>query len=348
MLNKFLKIFSWVLVLALVLTLLYAPLSPTWASRVTYMLIGAVLHGITTLKHARRAVFILIGLLLFIILLLQTDLVQNYILDKVTTKLSEDLKTKVAIKHISFSFFDKVDLNGVLVLDQKNDTLLSAGTLKLRITDWFFLKDSTDLKYIGLEDAKINLERTTDSVWNYMFIADHFALPGAKKDTSKKVVAFNIQKIDLKKVTFIQNDEWRGQKMTARVGSLLADIKTTDLGKSEFRINSVDIDKPYFSLEDFDGNRPAPPPFVKDTGMYFNSGDISMRIADLKITDGTFASIKRGDVPEKGLFDGAYIKLNKIDGTFKQLSFIKDTIKAKVDLTATERSGLELKKLKSL
>ena len=182
------------------------------------MLIGAVLHGITTLKHARRAVFILIGLLLFIILLLQTDLVQNYILDKVTTKLSEDLKTKVAIKHISFSFFDKVDLNGVLVLDQKKDTLLSAGTLKLRITDWFFLKDRTDLKYIGLEDAKINLKRT-DSVWNYMFIANHFASPGAKKDTSKKVVAFNIQKIDLKKVTFIQNDEWRGQKMTARVGS---------------------------------------------------------------------------------------------------------------------------------
>lgn len=346
MLNKFLKIFSWVLVLALVLTLFVVPLPYPWTNRVLYMLIGALLHAITTLKHVRRGIFILFGLLLLIIVMLQTELVQNYILGKVTARLSKDLETTVEIKHMSLSFFDKVDLNGVLILDQKKDTLLSAGILKLRITDWFFLKDRTDLKYIGLEDAKINLKRT-DSVWNYAFIAEHFASPNTVKDTSKKVIAFNIQKIDLKKVTFIQNDEWKGQKMTARVGSLLADIKSTDLGKSEFSINSVDIDKPYFSIEDFDGNRPAPPIFVQDTGMYFNASDIVVRIADLKITDGVFASIKRGDVPEKGLFDGAYIKLNKINGNFKQLSFIKDTIKTKVDLTAIERSGLELKKLKA-
>ncbi|NNV57973.1 hypothetical protein GD597_21090 [Panacibacter sp. KCS-6] len=320
-----------------------------WSNRITLMLIGVVLHGITTIRHVRRSLLGLLGLLLFLVLLLQTDLVQNFILHKVTHRLSADLQTEVKIKYISFSFFDKMDLKGVLIKDRQKDTLLYAGTMKLRVTDWFFLSDQTDLKYIGLEDAKINLHRK-DSVWNYAFIADHFASPKTVKDSVPKTIALNIQKIDLKKVTFIQNDEWIGQKMVARVGSMLLDAKRTNLNSNEYEVNTLDIDRPYFLLEDFDGRRPDSlrrKPDPNDTSMYFNAGDISLKINTLHITDGTFASIVRGDVPEKGLFDGAYIKVNKINGVFNHFSFIKDTMKAQVELSAVERSGLELKKLKA-
>jgi len=46
-------------------------------------------------------------------------------------------------------------LEGVLIEDRKGDTVLYAGDVKVRITDWFFFKKEADLKYI--DDADIFL-----------------------------------------------------------------------------------------------------------------------------------------------------------------------------------------------
>src|SRR5678816_3619980 len=94
---------------------------------------------------------------------------QNWLAKKITQKFSRELKTKISFKHVSFSLFNKLNLEGFLLEDQHRDTLLSAGNLQVRITDWFFLKDTVELKYIGLENAVANLKRT-DSVWNLSLI----------------------------------------------------------------------------------------------------------------------------------------------------------------------------------
>ena len=51
-----------------------------------------------------------------------------------------------------------------MVEDRKQDTLLYAGQAKVNITDWFFLQTNTDLKYIGLENAMINMHRKANLV----------------------------------------------------------------------------------------------------------------------------------------------------------------------------------------
>lgn len=315
-----------------------------------YVGMGALFALLFINKAGRKVLATIVGLLVLLWLLLQTELVQNFIVGKVTERLSNDLHTEIKIDKVSFSFFDKMDLGGVLVRDRKKDTLLYAGSLKLRITDWFFLRDTVDLKYVGLENASIYMHRR-DSVWNYQFIADHFASKDTtKKDSAAKAIALNIQKVDLKKVRFVKNDEWRGQKMTFRIGSMLLDASKTDLDNGIFNINSIDLDQPYFALENFDGFRPEPPADTStaiDTGMYFNEGDIKVRVANINLSNGTFVSQVRGEVPDKNVFDGTAIKVNKINGTLKEVSFLKDTIKAKVNLDAVERSGFELKKLKA-
>lgn len=73
-----------------------------------------------------------------------------------------------------------MNLEGVLVEDRKKDTLLYAGIVQVRITDWFFLQDQAELEYIGLENAIINFNRT-DSVWNYQFLQDYFSTPSTGK-----------------------------------------------------------------------------------------------------------------------------------------------------------------------
>ena len=320
-----------------------------WVLRIIFIVLAILFIVPHTQKWTSRTVLGIFGFVLLLWLLLQTELVQNFLITKVTARLSKDLHTEVRIQHVSFAFFDKMDLDGALIRDQNKDTLLYAGSMKLRITDWFFLQTKTDLKYIGLENAMINIHRR-DSVWNYQFLVDYFSKSSkTKKDTSASNIALNIQKVDLKKVTIVKNDEWIGQKMIGRVGSMVMDARQTDLDKSVFLIDSISVDRPYFSIENFDGLRPerVDTTTSQDTGMYFNQGNIVLKIGSVRITNGAFMNFKRGTVSDEGVFDGTNIRVSKIDGLLQKVSFVKDTIKAKIELTAVERSGFELKKLKA-
>ncbi|HWB25249.1 MAG TPA: translocation/assembly module TamB domain-containing protein [Chitinophagaceae bacterium] len=314
------------------------------------LIILAVIVLLYFFKIARRIFTFLIALLLLAWLLVQTDFVQNIIIGHVTGRLSTDLKTQVTIKHVSFSFFDKMDLDTVLIRDHTKDTLLYAGAVKMRVTDWFFWKSYADLKYIGLEDAVIKQQRK-DSVWNYQFLADYFSSSDTaiKKDSSKKSIVFNFKKIDLKNVTYLKNDEWGGNKMTVKVGSMLLDADTIDIGRKLFLINSIELDKPYFTIENFDGRGPEQidTTNLPDTGMYFNQGGIVAKIKSITLTNGFFGNLKRGEKSDKGVFDGDNIQASKLNGKIENFNFIKDTLRANIDLETKERSGFTLKKLKA-
>ena len=288
------------------------------------------------------------ALLFLLWLLVQTTPVQNYLIGKVTAKLSKDLNTEVRVGHISLSLFDKLNLEGTLVKDHQQDTLLYAGIVKVRLTDWFFIKKNLVIKYAGLEDADIYLHRR-DSVWNYQFILDHFASTDTTKTTGSKPLQLGLEKIDCKNVNFVQNDEWRGQKMQIKVGSLLLQADSVDLAKNRFVISSIDIDKPLFALTDFDGFRPDSllPKNVKDTGLYFNAGGLQLLVKKINLTNGSFISERQDTVPVNTYFDGLHIGVTKINGTVQNLSFAEDTIRANIDISARERSGFELTKLKT-
>lgn len=318
------------------------------------LIILAVLALLYFFKLARRIFTFILALLLLSWLLVQTDFIQNIIIGRVTQRLSADLKTEVTIKHVSFSFFDKMNLDSTLIRDHQKDTLLFAGAIKVRVTDWFFWKSYADLKYIGLEDAVIKQQRA-DSVWNFKFLADYFASSDTatkadsltKKSPPKKDIVFNFKKIDLKNVTYINNDEWVGQKLGVKVGNMSLDADTIDIERKLFLINNIDLDKFVFTIEDFDGKRPYPKPKVIDTGMYFNEGDITLKIKAINITNSYFGNLTRGEKSDKGVFDGENIQASKLTASIKNLTFIKDTIKANIDIAAKERSGFELKKLKA-
>ena len=135
-------------------------------------------------KGVQKIWFILTPILLafFTWGILQLTVVQNYLIGKVTATLSDKLHAKVSVQHINYHFFDKMAMKGLLVEDQKKDTLLFAGNARVNITDWFFLKNKATLKYVALDDAVVNMQRT-DSVWNYQFLVDYF---GGTKDSSAK------------------------------------------------------------------------------------------------------------------------------------------------------------------
>jgi hypothetical protein len=239
-----------------------------------------------------------LALIFLIWLLIQTGPVQNFIAGKVAAKTFKRPQYNSKDRQCKFSLFDKMDLNNTLILDQHKDTLLNAGSLKLRVTDWFFWQTTIELKYIGLEDALIKQQRT-DSVWNYQFLIDHFSSPDKAKKQSKKIV-LKIQKVDLKNVVYYKNDAWLGKKLFLRTGSLLVDADDVDISKNLILINSIDMDKTSFSMENFNGNKkPDTSTSIKQAGLFLNPSDLRVRITSINIKNGFFGSGVKGEIPVK-------------------------------------------------
>jgi autotransporter translocation and assembly factor TamB len=297
------------------------------------------------LKITARVLLILLGLVILLFLAIQTDPVQNWLAKRAAARLSRDLNTEVTIKNVSFSLLNRMDLDGLLIRDHQKDTLLFAGAMKVRITDWFIFKDQADLKYIGLENAVIKTNRT-DSVWNYQFIADYFSSPSSAKTNTankKKGISLDLKKLDLQKITFIQEDKWRGETMTLKVASLLLNGNKMDFAAGDLDIADLTTDKLYFAIHNYTGKRNTKPA----GGAFRLRIGVNLKIANLELNNATFVNDKVTARPVHSYFDGAHMVVSKINGTIKNFSYVGDTIRGKIDISAKERSGFEIKKLKA-
>ena len=292
-------------------------------------------------------------LIILLWILLQTSFFQNFLVRRVTKNLSKNLNTTVNIRHVDFQLFDKMLLEGTLVLDRKNDTLLYAGAVKVSITDWFFFRDQIVLKYIGLEDATINLNRH-DSVWNYQFLADYLSSPTKSTDTSSTpAINLDLKKLSLKNVRVWQQDEWKGINMLGSVTELSLDAKRMDLENKIIEINSISLNRPVYSQYDYKGRRPKRPPSTvpspeikKPEGLQWNPDGWKMNIKEITLKDG-MAAVERegGGQPEPGLFDERHIILSEIKGSFKNFKLVDDSITARVSISGKDRGDFVIKTL---
>ncbi len=228
-----------------------------------------------------------------------------------------------------------MELEGVYIQDQKKDTLLYAGTVKVRITDWFFFKDKADLKYIGLNNAVIHLNRT-DSVWNYAFLANYFASTDTVTVKKNAGIRFNLNQVVLNNVTFIKKDAWLGNDIIGKVGSLVLDADDISASRKEILIKNLEVSDPYFSSLNYNGK-------FKDTTS--TKMDWTIQFNTIKIKNGRFRQDQTDYKPTVAYFDGAHIDFSNINATIKSLKFQGDTLKGLIDLSAMERSGLIIKKL---
>ena len=241
-------------------------------------------------------------------------------------------------------------LEGLLVEDQKQDTLLYAGDVKVRITDWFFFKDKVELKYVGLEDAYVNFYRT-DSVWNHQFLFDYLFPPSpsvAKKKSSG--IELNLKKVELKNIRFIQSDKWSGQDQVLQLATLNFDAREINFKTKKVDINLLEISEPLFSISDYQKLKPSSTDPkekrpVADSILKWNAAGWMVQLDKLVIKNGTFKTNKQSGAAVSSYFDGRHILFSEIDGTFTNVKWDKDTITTSLDLKTKERSGLEVKKL---
>lgn len=302
-------------------------------------------------KILKWFLLILLFLVLGIYIFIQTPFGQNWIARQVTKKLSKDLRTKISIQHVDFSLFNKMHLEGVLVEDQQGDTVLFAGDLKVRITDWFFFKKNVSLKYVGLENALIKFQRT-DSVWRQQFLFDYFGSSSPKDPNApaKSGIQLDLRKLEMKNVTFLKKDAWMGEDMRVKLGSLYLDADQLSLSGNRFEVNSLLINEPVVSISKYGRLKPrtirtaADAEDIVKQAVSWNKGKTVVKIGNLKIVNGTFSTDKEGR-ERLAHFDGQHLLFTSINGEWSQARFTGDTVFSRMTLSAKERSGFEVRSM---
>jgi hypothetical protein len=295
-----------------------------------------------------------LSLLLLVLVLwifIQTPFGQNWIAGQVTKRLSRDLQTKVSIQHVDFALFNRMHLEGVLIEDRDRDTLLYAGDVQVRITDWFFFKKEAELKFVGLKNATIKFQRT-DSIWRQQFIVDYFTptSTGAKK---KAGIRFDLKQVELENVVFIKKDAWLGQDMIISVGGMNMNANDISLSGKNYDINNLTLVKPVIALHTYQGRKPGAPEYTPKTQQEFvdsilmrwNREQTVVKVANLKITDGVFKSDRENFRDPFAHFDGQNILFTEINADMDGVGFVGDTVYSHLTLSARERSGLIVKDL---
>lgn len=310
------------------------------------------------------ALLSLLGLLLLVTILINIPAVQNVLVRQVTKRLSKQLQTRVEIKHVNFRLFNSMRLEGTYIEDLHKDTLLYAGALQMRITDWFFIQDKPVLKFVGLEDAQVNLIRPVgDSVWNYQFLADEFSSAPSTTPKKKKQsgISLDLKRVDLQRIKFNIKDAWVGEDMSASADHIFLDAERLDLRAHDVLINELLLDKPVFIVSSYKASRPKrPPPLpatvaapVPDTlspvELRWNAANWKLIVKSIVIKDGLFGVDNLQDTipPVDGSFDPGQIRFGDINLSLTNSRIVQDSIYADLQLTTKERSGFEVKHLKS-
>lgn len=299
----------------------------------------------------------LLGLIILIGILVNIPVIQNYLVHEVTSRLSEQLKTRVEIKHVNIRLFNSLDLEGALIEDQHKDTLLYAGRLQLRVTDWFFFADRPVIKFVGLDNAQVNLLRPrNDSVWNYAFISDAFSGPSTGKQQQSGGIAFDLKKVDLRNIRINQVDQWVGEDMRGYAKRIYLDAKNLDLQKHNIDIQEITLDEPSFIISSYSASplrkrrpRVNTPVEYDSTQLRWNNDNWKLIVKELNIKKGLFGVDNPEDSTkiEDGYFAPHHIRFSDINLSLTNTSIYKDSIIGDLSLSTKERSGFEVKKMTS-
>ena len=161
-------------------------------------------------RSIKITVLVLLILLVSLFFLLQVPKVQTYLGKQASSYLSKKLKTKVDIKAVNIDFLKTINLEGVYVEDLQHDTLLYGGKIGCAIKFYSFKNRQLEIDLTELDSitCKLIYYKGTHDL-NFQFIADYFAPPTTKKDTTTKPSAefkLGYGNLNLSNVRFVYKD----------------------------------------------------------------------------------------------------------------------------------------------
>lgn len=159
--------------------------------------------GIRILKWSFR---ILISILLLVFTLgiaLQFSSVQTFIAQKLSAYLSDKWDIPIQIEKVDIDLFNSVGLEGVLIGDHHQDTLLYAGDLDVNIGYFSVKPAALSIQQVTLNNALFRLQKYPgEKALNINNLIDKFKSDKPKDTTKKSSFNFDIKNIEFNNVAF--------------------------------------------------------------------------------------------------------------------------------------------------
>jgi len=205
--------------------------------------------GSRSRKYLKKAVkivlMILAGLALLLILLavlIQVPAIQSSIVHRITTVVSDKTGTTVRIDQVRIAFPKTVVVQGIFLDDLQQDTLLSAGSIRVNIALRELLYKKINVNSITLEDVSLNLSRNpADSLFNYYFLIAAFTDTTAPPPEPSPW-SFSINRVNLDNIHARYSDRHDGMDITLALQQLRLGLDGFDPGGSDHSINRLVID----------------------------------------------------------------------------------------------------------
>ncbi|MFK7770977.1 MAG: translocation/assembly module TamB domain-containing protein [Saprospiraceae bacterium] len=275
---------------------------------------------------------------------MQTWLVQN-----VTTHLSETLQTKVEIKAVDIEFFKTAVLEGIYIEDENSDTLLFAQQLKVDIGVFSILQKEIFLNKIHLQGGNIQLSRENlDSMFNYQFIIDKINKPSS--DPKPKVVtnnlpwSFGLGNVLLENIKFDLKDELgNGFDVNAEIGHLKLNSNSFDLKNKSIDFANVLLGKTKINYTVFKKR-------VENSGepaaLGFPNFGWQIKTKQVELKETQFVYDDQNAERQVNVVDFSHLGFKDISLIINDLDIVNDSIGGKINhLTLNDHSGFSLSNL---
>ncbi|MFV0594043.1 MAG: translocation/assembly module TamB domain-containing protein [Draconibacterium sp.] len=107
-------------------------------------------------------------------LAIQNSRIQTTITQRIAAILSKRLNTHITVGHVDIRFFRSIQLEDILIEDQKGDTLLFANEISAKIDTLRFRKHFLSIDELSFDGNKLNISRDSSDIYNFSFILEAF------------------------------------------------------------------------------------------------------------------------------------------------------------------------------
>ena len=247
-------------------------------------------------KVVSAAVLLLIIVPLILSLLLDIPAVQNFIVHKAAKFASDRLETRVSIDRVNIGLLNKVSVYGFYVEDYQRDTLLYVGELRALVLGVGVFGEGLSFGFGELNDVKLFLKETPDSVMNIKQIVDrlskregkgNFRLSMNRADISN--LELHIERLEHRNPDYgVDYGNMRLEGMNGRVAGLAiagSNISGRAQGLSFREISG-------FELNSMDGNFEVDKGFVGLTDARLRTDESDIDFESLTLTGGDWSNYK--------------------------------------------------------
>ena len=129
--------------------------------------------------------------------------------------------------------------------DRRQDTLLSAGLIDVRVRMLALLHHHLDIGLVHLVDVTAKISRELpDTAFNFQFIVDAFAgTPSTKPDTTTGTpMKIDLKELQLDRIRFVYRDTVTGNDVAVWIGHSVTHIGSIDLDHLRFDIPNFEME----------------------------------------------------------------------------------------------------------